>query len=108
MVAGSDATGIGQALDIYRSPRAARAEAGSDARARRCPRDRPCRETIAGLDHQPPQMRASSAKDASMIRISTSLLVALILFSASVAHTVAAGWSPEAAARYLDSRQKAW
>src|SRR5215212_9563819 len=43
-----------------------------------------------------------------MTRLSTSLVVALILFSASVGHTVANGWSPLAAARYLDTRQKAW
>jgi hypothetical protein len=43
-----------------------------------------------------------------MTRLLTSLVVALILFSVSVGHTLAAGWSPEAAARYLDARQKAW
>src|SRR5919106_120469 len=43
-----------------------------------------------------------------MTQLSASLIVALLLFSASVRHTIAAGWSPEAAARYLDARQKAW
>jgi squalene-hopene/tetraprenyl-beta-curcumene cyclase len=43
-----------------------------------------------------------------MPRVSLLVLVAASIFSLSVARTLAAGWSPQLAAQYLDARQEAW
>lgn len=43
-----------------------------------------------------------------MRQVSACVIAALFLFSLSMARTLAADWSPERAAQYLDARQKAW
>jgi squalene-hopene/tetraprenyl-beta-curcumene cyclase len=43
-----------------------------------------------------------------MNRVSAFLIAAVLLFSVSTGQILAAGWSPERAAQYLDGRQKAW